>query len=162
MTYYDEIAPGYNELHKAEQMNKLRIIAQNLKLEKDSFLLDVGCGTGFSLDLFDCNKIGVDPSIELLKQCRHNVMQACAESLPFKDKSFDAVICVTAIHNFSDISKGLSEINRVAKDQIALSILRKAGRYDYIKNNISKLFQIIKIIKEEKDTIFICRKPKKA
>ena len=67
MNYYNEIAEGYNELHKEEQLNKLKIIKENIEINKTDKLLDVGCGTGISSD-FDCNVYAIDPSEELLKQ----------------------------------------------------------------------------------------------
>ena len=92
MEYYDAIAEGYDGLHKEEQLNKLAIIKGNIKISKDSKLLDVGCGTGISSN-FDCFVVGIDPSIVLLSRNNGNVKLACtAEALPFKNISFDYVI----------------------------------------------------------------------
>ena len=42
MDYYDEIAEGYNELHKEEQLKKLLIIKSPvLKLQLSIFMLSV-------------------------------------------------------------------------------------------------------------------------
>src|SRR3989338_6756437 len=67
MAYYDVIAKGYNELHSGEQLNKLSIIRNNIKINKNTKILDVGCGTGISSG-FDCFVAGIDPSIGLLRQ----------------------------------------------------------------------------------------------
>lgn len=159
MDYYNSISKSYNKLHSEEQLNKIRLIKNNLKIKKSDFLLDVGCGTGIFAEEFNCIKIGVDPAINLLNQGKNAFyIQACAENLPFKGTSFDFVISVTAIHNFKDIRKGLEEIKRVSKKDVALSILKRSSKLDEIKNNIKKIFKIIKIIDEDKDLIFFAKR----
>lgn len=164
MTYYDTIAPGYNELHKEEQLNKIKIIRDNLIVEKRYKLLDVGCGTGFSFEFFDCKLFGIDPSLELLKQFpkkflgRAQTKQAPAEKIPFPDRYFDIIISVTAIQNFEDIGKALDEIKRVSKPhaQIAISCLKKSQKLNSVREQIKKNFNIKKEIEEEKDIIWVC------
>ena len=93
MNYYDSISSGYNELHKEEQLKKLKIIKENITV-KDS-LLDVGCGTGFCLLEFDVKvKAGIDPSVKLVEQCDKscNCIVGKGEELPFEDNSFDTVV----------------------------------------------------------------------
>jgi len=143
MNYYNLISGSYNKLHKEEQLNKIRLIKDNLKIKNQDFLLDVGCGTGIFAEEFNCIKVGIDPSIEMLTQGKNAFyIQAYAESLPFKDRSFDFVISVTAIHNFKNIRKGLEEIKRVSKKNIALSILKRSSKINEIKNHIKELFKI--------------------
>ena len=159
MNYYNSISNSYNELHREEQLNKIRLIKDNLKIEKQDFLLDVGCGTGIFAEEFNCTKIGIDPAMNLLNQGKNAFyIQACAENLPFKDKSFDNVISVTAIHNFRNIRKGLEEIKRVSKKDVALSILKRSSKMGEIKEHITKLFKITKIIEEDKDIIFFAKR----
>jgi len=159
MNYYNSISRSYNKLHKEEQLSKIRLIKDNLEIKKKDFLLDVGCGTGIFADEFNCIKIGIDPSIEMLNQGKNAFyIQAYAENLPFKDDSFDNVISVTAIHNFKNIRKGLEEIKRVSRKNIALSILKKSSKINEIKNHIKELFKITKIIEEDKDIIFFAKR----
>ena len=157
MAYYDVIAKGYNELHSGEQLNKLSIIRNNIKINKNTKILDVGCGTGISSG-FDCFVAGIDPSIGLLRQNKNNKkILGAAESLPFKDNSFDYVISITAIHNFKNIRKSMEEMKRVGKKDFVFSVLRKSGKFDYIKKMIEENFKIGKVVEEEKDMIFFCR-----
>lgn len=159
MNYYNSISRSYNKLHKEEQLSKIRLIKDNLEIKKKDFLLDVGCGTGIFADEFNCTKIGIDPSIEMLKQGKNAFyIQAYAENLPFKDNSFDNVISVTAIHNFKNIRKGLEEIKRVSRKNIALSILKRSAKINEIKNHIKKLFKITKTLEENKDIIFFAKR----
>lgn len=160
MGHYDSISKGYDELHGEEQSKKAGIIRQNIEVSKDTKILDVGCGTGLSSG-FDCFVAGIDPSIRLLRLNNNRLrLQAAAESLPFKDGSFDYVISVTAIHNFDDLEKALEEIKRVCRGKFVFSILKKSGKFSAISSAIRAGFNIRSIIEEDKDAIFFCD-PKK-
>ena len=147
MKYYDEIASGYNELHKKEQLKKLKIIQKELTVGKYNRLLDVGCGTGLSFEFFNCKIFGIDPSLELLKHIPNKFLgkvmtkQASAEKIPFPDKYFDIIISVTAIQNFEDVDKALQEIKRVAKPkaQIIITCLKRSKKLEDIKNKMISL-----------------------
>ena len=155
--YYDAIANGYNELYQQEQLHKLSIIKNNIKINKNTKLLDVGCGTGIS-SKFDCLVIGIDPSIKLLKQNENNKVLGIAENIPFKYNSFDYVISITAIHNFNNIKKSFEEIKSVGKENFVFTILKKSKKFNYIKGLIEKNFEVEKIVEEDKDGIFFCIK----
>src|SRR3989344_9002452 len=92
--YYGDIAEGYDQLHKEEQLSKLKIIKETLEIKKTDKLLDVGCGTGFSLEFFDCSCEGVEPSAKMaaLSKNRAKITIAKAENMPFNANSFDIVI----------------------------------------------------------------------
>lgn len=156
---YDKIAKGYNELYEEEQLNKLSIIKKYIKVKKTDKLLDIGCGTGISTNFFKCNSVGVDKSNEMLKLSVGNCIYGLAEKLPFEDKSFDVILCITSIHNFDNQEKALDEILRVKKNKarIAITLLKKSKNYDKIKNLIKNKFKVLKEIDENKDTIFIVK-----
>lgn len=161
MTYYDEIADGYDELYKEEQLRKFAVLQSDNDLFTDvETMLDVGCGTGFSLDYFGVKEsVGIDSSEKLVAQYTGNqtIMVGFAEDLPFEDGSFDLVISVTAIQNFTNIKKGLQEIRRVGKKKFGLSFLKKSAKADYIEELIDDIFSEFQIlrIEEEKDYVFI-------
>ena len=150
------MARGYNELYGHEQSKKINIIKNNIKVNANAKILDVGCGTGISSN-FNSFVVGIDQGIELLKQSNKLKILAFAEYLPFKDRSFDYVISVTAIHNFKNIRKSMKEIKRVGTKNFVFSILRKSKKYNYIKRLVQKDFRIYKSIEEGKDTIFLCQ-----
>ena len=103
MDYYDTIAGGYDELHKEEQLRKLSILKDEIKIGRDTKLLDVGCGTGISSG-FDCMVIGLDPSSELLKQNRNGLaVLGMAEEIPFKNNSFDFNAIFFTFHIFCSL-----------------------------------------------------------
>ncbi|MBI2667388.1 class I SAM-dependent methyltransferase [Candidatus Woesearchaeota archaeon] len=102
MEFYNKISKSYDELYGKEQENKLRIIKNNIKLK--GLTLDIGSGTGISKKFF--NTIGIDPSFNLLKK---GDICGKAEYLPFKNKGFDNVICLTSIHHFN-LKKSIKEM----------------------------------------------------
>ena len=157
MDYYTLISRGYNELHMEEQLSKISIIKDNIKIGRSSKILDVGCGTGISSD-FGCFVVGVDPSIGLLKQNKRLKVASAAENLPFKSHFFDYVISVTSLHNFSNIAESIREMKRVGKRDFVFSILKKSKKFEGIKGHIEKNFRINKVAEEEKDSIFFCKK----
>ena len=159
MVYYDELK-GYHELHKEEQLRKMELISSNLNVKKSDYLLDVGCGSGLSLDFFDCKKIGIDPSEELLKNCKGKTVCGFGEDLPFDDETFDIVTCVSAIHNFDDPEKGIKEIKRVAKDKIVITVFKK-GEGEKVKKIIKLVEKNLKVyltVNDQHDHILFCRK----
>jgi len=171
--YYDSISSGYDELHGEEQLKKLELIGKEIRTSKDNTLkdfiaqsgklLDVGCGTGISTAFFKAKeKEGIDPSRELIKIASQNYptikfIVGRAEELSYKDKSFDTIISLTAIQNFSDISKGLDEMKRVGKDKFILTFLKKSKGRKLIEKLIEKKFHVIKKVEEEKDVIYFCK-----
>ena len=66
MSYYNEISEGYGELHKEEQLKKIKIIKENLDVR--GRVLDIGCGPYFGD--FDGFVVGLDNSFELLKKAK--------------------------------------------------------------------------------------------
>ncbi|MBN1544510.1 methyltransferase domain-containing protein [Candidatus Woesearchaeota archaeon] len=165
--FYDEIAQGYDSLHMAEQLQKMTMIIADMGADipkKNEKLLDVGCGTGISTSVWNCDCTGIDPSKELIdiakkkhsKDPKKQFIVGHAEELPFPDKSFDVVICITAVHNFKDIKKGIMEMKRVCRDRLVISVMKKAQKLDEIEKLIIINFKIKKIIMEEKDLIFLC------
>ncbi len=153
---YDTIAKSYNELHKEEQLKKLNIIKKYLKVKKSDKLLDIGAGTGISANFFDCGYIGIEASKNMIKNSSGNIIYGLAEKLPFKDKTFDIIISITAIHNFKDPERAINEILRVKKDkaQVVITLLKKSKNYNKIKKLIKNNLKV-KEIDEEKDTIFL-------
>ena len=156
MNYYDQTAPGYPELHKEEQLKKIRIIKENIRVKPDDIILDLGAGTGFLNGFFPDNEIhSVDPSEKLLAQNKNPIKyQLSAERLRFPDHSFDWVISVTAVHHF-DLDESIKKMKRVGKKDFVITVLKKSPKKDAIINKLKENFKIKKEIEEEKDIIFI-------
>ncbi|MBU0980322.1 MAG: class I SAM-dependent methyltransferase [Nanoarchaeota archaeon] len=148
---YDNLAPGYNELHGEEQEAKMRIIRPYVKGKT----LDVGCGTGLSSQGLN-DVMGIDPSEGMLKHADIPTVKGKAEDLPFENDSFDTVISVTAFHNFHEPEKALEEMKRVCKGDIVISLLRKSNRFDELIDLIKKHLKVKKTIMEDKDLVVVC------
>jgi len=156
--YYNQLAPGYQELHGEEQRRKAELILQNLEVKPSDVLLDVGCGTANALSFFPCKKVGIDPSLELLKQAQIPTVQGVAELLPFPVNSFDIVLSLTAIHNFKDAKQAIAEMQRVSRRDIVISVLKKASNFKEIEQTIISMLDFRKRVGEVHDVIFFCCK----
>ncbi len=103
-----------------------RDIVQHFNLKPGQRVLDVGCAKGFLVkDLLSVcpglDVYGLDISDYAIKHCESEVIgrlhRGSADDLPFPDNSFDAVISLNTIHNFTRTQaiKALSEVQRVSK-----------------------------------------------
>jgi ubiquinone/menaquinone biosynthesis C-methylase UbiE len=83
--------------------------------------LNLGAGTG-SYEPKDIPTVAIEPSIQMIKQRtnRANAVQARAEALPVKDKSFDASMAILTIHHWLKVERGLAEAARAAKRKIVI------------------------------------------
>jgi len=87
-------------------------------LKSDSFVLDIGCGTGRNLKYKNVNITGIDISIEQLKKCKSNNIHCDMTLIPFRDNTFDNIISIASFHHLSNIErrhKCLSEMKRIIK-----------------------------------------------
>lgn len=105
-----------------------RDIVEYFNLKKGDRVLDVGCAKGFLVkDLMavcpGLEVFGLDISDYALKHCEPEVIgrlhKGSADDLPFPDASFDAVISLNTIHNFTRDRAviAMSELQRVSKGQ---------------------------------------------
>lgn len=84
-------------------------------------VLDVGCGTGLSMDYFrERGAIvkGIDitfSSIRYVREIGLFAVQADARKLPYKDNSFDIVYSIGVIEHFHETQSALEEQARVCK-----------------------------------------------
>jgi 18S rRNA (guanine1575-N7)-methyltransferase len=95
-------------------------------------MLDVGCGTGLSLEVLKergFSAVGIDisqPMLDIAKRKHLKVKRADFTSLPFKDGSFDAIVSISSLQwiygkSYEDIvekySRTAKEFYRVLKEK---------------------------------------------
>jgi len=99
------------------------------KLDNPAYhsILDIGCGTGAVLAAIanrnqKINTLaGIDISPEMVNIAskrlgvRADLRTGDAENLPWKDSSFDVVLCLDSFHHYPNPRKALFEMNRVLK-----------------------------------------------
>lgn len=90
-------------------------------------VLDVGCGTGSLsravVSIGPATRVtGVDPEPEYVAYARRGVsssraqfQRGAAESLPFPDRTFDAVLALLVLQDFVDPVQAISEMARVTR-----------------------------------------------
>lgn len=99
--------------------------------------LDVGCGPGFTMELFGplmrVEGVDIDPAmVQAASSKGLKVAQADAEDLPFQDRSFDVVYCSFLLLWVKDPVKVLDEMKRVSRDWvIVLAEPDYGARLDY-------------------------------
>ena len=144
--FYSLISKGYNKLYYEEQIKKLKIIKKLVGNKIKPLLLDIGCGTGISTDFFGIKAVGIDPSLEMLKEFNSKNDKVCGicEHLPFKNETFKTIISITAIHNFKNIDKAIDEIKRVAKKDafFIFTLLKRSKKFKTIKKILEKNFNL--------------------
>jgi ubiquinone/menaquinone biosynthesis C-methylase UbiE len=137
---YRRVAGVYDRLF--EPMNRgLRLIGYRMYLPpRGGTVLDVGCGTGSHLQLYQrlgCRLHGIDTSAAMLERARERLGESAdlrlgdARHMPYEDGSFDLVLCMLALHEMNDdVRTGvLAEIRRVlGADGRALLIDFHAGK----------------------------------
>lgn len=110
--------------------------------------LEVGVGTGRFAQPLGI-RTGVDPSPEMLKLARKrgiNAHLAKAESLPFKDLTFDFILMVNTICFFDDVIRAFRESFRVLKNdgKIIVAFINRnsfLGQQYELKKEESKFYR---------------------
>ncbi|MCZ2126177.1 MAG: class I SAM-dependent methyltransferase [Anaerolineales bacterium] len=151
---YDPIANQYNQRYPAAQKwprgQALLDLAERVRAET---ILEVGCGTGFWLNLLrqrGRKVFGADYSLGMLHQAKGqpaplHLAQADATRLPYPSSTFDLVYCVDAIHHFGDHRAFVAEAARLLKPRGALAVLghdpHAGSEYWYIYKYFDGVYQ---------------------
>ena len=95
-------------------------------------ILDAGCGEGFSMNKLSLNGIGekiegVEYSKEAISFGKKlfpdlTFSQGSIYELPYKDNSFDLVICTEVLEHLEEPEKALKEILQVSKKYLIISV----------------------------------------
>ncbi len=116
---YDTIGRSYSSTRLPDPRIAAQITAALGAAER---IVNVGAGTG-SYEPTDRFVVAGDPSLTMLRQraaSAGSAVRLAAECLPFPDDSFDAALATLTLHHWSDIERGLREMQRVARRQVIL------------------------------------------
>jgi ubiquinone/menaquinone biosynthesis C-methylase UbiE len=133
MQRYDLTAHIYDMRYAKEQIAKIEPAMESISMEKESLVLDVGCGTGLLFN-YVANKakavVGLDISRKILLQAKErakkfpnaHLILADADNMPLKKGIFSHIFSVTLIQNMPNPLKTLTEVKRAAKENALMVI----------------------------------------
>ena len=108
------------------------MLLHEAKKTKPQSVVDVGCGEGFTLERLRQNKIGhelvgidfLDRAIKIGKKLhpKLSLLPGTIYHIPFKDNSFDLVICTEVLEHLEHPEKALAELQRVTKGTCIISV----------------------------------------
>jgi 2-polyprenyl-3-methyl-5-hydroxy-6-metoxy-1,4-benzoquinol methylase len=100
-------------------------------LETES-ILDAGCGEGFTMDKLI--KSGIKAKLEGIEYSKESISfarklfpnliikQASIYDLPYKDNSFDLVVCTEVLEHLREPEKAVKEMLRVSRKYLIISV----------------------------------------
>ncbi len=119
---YDRRAPFYDSLVFALSLGRdgsyRDRAVRALDPRPGDRILDVGCGTGLNFSRLPRGGVGVDPSGGILRVARRRTRllgSASAQSLPFRDGSFDRVLSTYVLTTVPEWRRALDEMARVLR-----------------------------------------------
>lgn len=118
--YYDRL---FDRMNKGLKLAGLRMF----RPAKGMNILDVGCGTGTHLELYQqygCNLYGIDLSPAMLEVARARLGESArlecgdATRMPYEDGKFDLILSTLALHEMTAPTRVgvLNEMKRVLKE----------------------------------------------
>jgi len=120
-----------------------------IKLNKNSRILQIGCGPEDVINYFSIGKrYAIDPLADFYKEKfdlnYHSFLfsKGRAEKLPFKDNYFDVVILANVLDHVEQPEKALSEIKRVLKEKGIFYFENLFYQKDFVR--IAKIYGAIK------------------
>lgn len=152
---FDKSAVVYDSGVRGKASQKFyNLLLQEIRLQPNAVILDVGCGTGFLLgrisNTFTISGYGIDAEEAMILQARKQCPQmqfttASCDRLPFERNTFDAVIACMAYHHFANKKGFACEAARVLKPGGVLYIVDP--RFPWIirkaMNGILRLISVV-------------------
>jgi demethylmenaquinone methyltransferase/2-methoxy-6-polyprenyl-1,4-benzoquinol methylase len=134
ITVLRDVIPVYDKVNRVISLGKDDLyrnegIRENIK--PGDFILDAGSGFGnmslasLKITSYNVRIVMYDPIFEMLQSSRHRLIvellsSGIFEHIPFKDNTFDVVMCGYSLRDAINLERAISEIHR---------ILKKNGRF---------------------------------
>lgn len=133
LEFYSKVAPDWWQpeslIYTLNHLNPLRFsyFDRHLADWQGVRVLDIGCGGGYTCEFLAARGAivsGIDQSLACITIAQAHAdqqgfsidyQQGQAESLPYADASFDAIVCVDVLEHVADLNQVIREIIRVLK-----------------------------------------------
>ncbi|WP_303247447.1 class I SAM-dependent methyltransferase [uncultured Methanobrevibacter sp.] len=139
----DKLLERMNRSHE----NLAQWVCSQLNIEKNDYILDIGCGGGVNVKRFaeiisdDGKVVGLDysdVSVEktttlnekFIKEGKVEVVEGSVSEMPFDDGTFDMVTGFETIYFWPNFIEDLKEVNRVLKKEGVLCFGNEARHED--------------------------------
>lgn len=139
----DKLLEKMNRSHE----NLAQWVCNQLNIEKNDYILDIGCGGGVNVKRFaeiisdDGKVVGLDYSDvsvekttklneEFIKEGKVEVVEGSVSEMPFDDGTFDMVTGFETIYFWPNFIEDLKEVNRVLKKEGVLCFGNEARHED--------------------------------
>jgi len=144
----------YQEFMAETQKEKYRQILSIAKTKPKGKILDVACGPGFGSKMLK-GAIFTDNNVAYLRAFNGLRVLADANALPFRDKSFDTVLCIDFVH----LMKKKKELARVGKSLIVSAFCSEFNckqKLEWLKGSFGKAEQEFLVkAKNEWDAVIV-------
>lgn len=143
--YYKATASSYDNMHTLDETDEHYSALHLMHALTDALglrtFLDVGAGTGRGVRYFldrERAVFGVEPVKELIEQAELRgipkgvIVQGIGSSLPYEDRSIDAVFACGVLHHVAEPSRVVHEMTRVAKKAVFLSDSNRFGQGPFL------------------------------
>jgi len=143
----DHLIAGWSRQGLQRRLETYLKIFKKLDLPKDALILDLGCGAGTYCRALNKlgyrNIIGLDYSFAVLKKAQRKInniplINADVYNLPFKNQTFNHIICIGVFQALTNEKAALLEIKRVLKKGgiLILGILNATEIYYLLRKKI--------------------------
>lgn len=152
---FTEISKGYDFMNDLMSLGLHRIWKEQfielVNLNEKFLLLDLATGSGDLIQLVkkkcDCICFGIDSNFKMIEEATNKIsdknvffLNGQAESLPFKNESFDVITVSFGLRNFSNINQSLKEIRRVIKKKRKFYCLEFSQINNKVLRDLFKLY----------------------
>ncbi len=141
-TFFNNAAQNWEKEHQREkERSKLGKLFPYLPVKKGDRVLDAGCGTGrlipFIKKAAGCEGqiVEMDFAQKMLRLAKEkhstpniNFVQSDAQQVPFREKSFDVVICFALLPHIPNKQRALKEFKTILKPKGSLFIAHTMSR----------------------------------
>jgi ubiquinone/menaquinone biosynthesis C-methylase UbiE len=147
ISYHESVAHCYDETNTLEHPRYIQSykdifenVLFNYSQNNEQSILDVGCGTGFLLQFLEDSgrkKVfasDITPKMLQIASSKYplpNYFRGDTYSLPFKENTFDYVLCNSLLHHLYDWESALVELVRVLKRGGTLFVGCEPNSYVY-------------------------------